>query len=271
MNDQKAVLVQVFNFVHDSAYFYTSRLSLSPGTRCVVEHEGLHLGVVQNVLTPAGEISEHFDRVVRKATTTDLNAFSRNLEDTREVLSTTRKTVARQKLHMHLVAAEYTLDRSRLRVYFTAPYRIDFRALVRELTKRYRTAIELRQMGTRDEAKIKGGIGRCGRIICCHQFLREAQSVPMELAYDQELFVPPERITGVCGRLMCCLAFEHDLYKQELEKQPGLGTWVSYKGRKGKVISHNIFRHTITILAQGEERLEIDVDAVEHLAKTQEQ
>lgn len=270
MSEQKALLVQVFNFLHDSAYFYTSHLSLSPGTRCVVEHEGLHLGVIQNVLTPAGEISEHFERVVREATPADLDAFSRNLEDTREVLSTTRETIARQKLHMHLVAAEYTLDRSRLRIYFTAPYRIDFRTLVRELTRTYKATIELRQMGTRDEARIKGGIGRCGRIICCRQFLHEAQPVPMELAYDQELFVPPERITGVCGRLMCCLAFEHDLYKQELEKQPGLGTWVSYKGKKGKVISHNIFRRTITILARGEERLEVDVDAVERPTETQE-
>ena len=235
----------------------------------MVEHEGPHLGVVQNVLSPSGEISEHFDRVVRKATTADLDAFSRNLEDIREVLSTTRKRIARQRLHMHLAAAEYTLDRSRLRVYFTAPYRIDFRVLVRELTRTYKATIELRQMGTRDEARIKGGIGRCGRIICCRQFLHEAQPVPMELAYDQELFVPPERITGVCGRLMCCLTFEHDLYKRELEKQPSLGTWLFYKGKKGKVISHNIFRRTITILVQGKERLEIDVDTVEYPTKTQ--
>lgn len=263
MADERAVLVRVFNLERDTEYFSASGLNFSSGDRCVVEHNGLRLGMVLNTLDAGTGLGEHLDRVVRPAAMDDLTAYARNLKEADQALGSTREIISRYGLPMHLVAAEYTLDRSHLRIYFTAPHRVDFRALLRELAALFGVRIELRQMGARDEAKIKGGIGRCGRIVCCHRFLREPPSIPMEIAYDQELFVSPERITGICGRLMCCLAFEHETYKRELAKMPKLGTRVAYGKRKGKVISHNIFRHTVIILTDNSERLEAKLAEVQ--------
>ncbi len=255
--NERVVLVRVFNLERDTEYFSAAGIALAPGDKCVVDHNGLRMGMVLNLLDAGAGLGEHLDRVVRPAGADDLAAYARNLQEADQVLSSTRELISRHGLPMHLVAAEYTLDRSHLRIYFTAPHRVDFRALLRELAAVFSTRIELRQMGARDEAKIKGGIGRCGRIVCCHSFLREPPSIPMEIAYDQELFVSPERITGICGRLMCCLAYEHEMYKREIAKMPRLGTRVTYGKQRGKVISHNIFHHTITILTDNNERLEV--------------
>ena len=265
MAEGKVALVRVLNLERDAGYFHASSFSFTPGQRCVVDHGGLRLGIVQNILAAGEGIGEQLERIVRPATDSDLDAYMHSRASAERVLSTTREVVVSRGLPMHLVAAEYTLDCSQLRIYFTAPQRVDFRALLRELAARFGVRIELRQMGVRDEARIKGGIGRCGRLICCHGFLRESKPVPMELAYDQELFVSPERITGVCGRLMCCLSYEHEAYKRELESLPKLGMWVSYRDKKGKIISHNIFRKTVTILTDAQERIEAEVTAVKIL------
>jgi len=261
--EETVFLVRVLNLERDSGYFHVSSGRFVPGDRCVVDHNGLRLGVVQSALSAAGEgIGEQLERMVRSALPSDLDAYAHNQAEAERVLSSTRELVTHYDLPMHLVAAEYTLDRSQLRIYFTAPRRIDFRSLLRDLAGRFGTRIELRQMGARDEARIKGGIGRCGQVLCCHRFLHEPSPVPMELAYDQELFVPPERITGTCGRLMCCLAFEHEAYKRELSKMPKLGAWVAHRDKRGKVISHNIFRHTVTLLIGDKERIEVDAASV---------
>lgn len=270
-SENKVVLVRVFDLTRDSEYFHAAGITLSPGDKCVVEHNGLRLGEVLNVLDAGSGLGERLERVVRVASAHDLESYSRNLVDSEQVLSSAREAVSRHGLPMHLVAAEYTLDRAQLRIYFTAPHRVDFRALLRELAGLFGVRIELRQMGARDEAKIKGGIGRCGRVVCCHSFLREPRSIPMEIAYDQELFVSPERITGICGRLMCCLAYEHDTYKQELAKMPKLGTRVNYGKKKGKVISHNIFRRTVTILTDDNERIEADAEQVQVIPSKRKQ
>lgn len=260
MSEEKVFLVRVLNLERDSGYYYAASDEFSPGDHCVVDHQnGLQLGVVLSVLAAGEGIGKQLDQIVRPAMDADMETFGHNQADAERILSSTREIVASHNLPMHLVAAEYTLDRAHLRIYFTAPHRVDFRMLLRDLAGRYGIRIELRQMGARDEARIKGGIGRCGRVVCCHQFLREPSPVPMEFAYDQELFVPPERITGICGRLMCCLAYEHDAYKCELANMPKLGVWVSYKDKRGKVIAHNIFRRTITILTGARERIEVDL------------
>jgi len=262
MAGDRIVLVRIQNMERETVYFNAGSLELEIGSRCVVEHGGLRLGTMIGDLEAGEGLSEQLERVVRVATQKDIEAHQYNQADAERTLASTREVVARHRLPMHLVAAEYTLDRSQLRIYFTAPHRVDFRALLRDLAGRYGMRIELRQMGARDEARLKGGIGRCGLEICCHRFLHEPKPIPMELAYDQELFVSPERITGVCGRLMCCLAYEHETYKQELSHLPRLGAQVKWKGKKGKIISHNIFRRTVTLLTQERERIEVDVDAV---------
>ena len=262
MSEGQIALVRVLNLERDSGYFDAPFSSLAPNADCVVDHNGLRLGKVESLMAASEDVGEQLERIVRLATSADMEAYERNRADAASTLSSTREVVTRYNLPMHLVAAEYTLDRSQLRIYFTAPHRVDFRALLRELTTLFGLRIELRQMGVRDEARIKGGVGRCGRILCCHAFLRDPKPVPMEFAYDQELFVSPERITGVCGRLMCCLAYEHEAYKTELAGMPQLGTQVSYNDKSGKVISHNIFRRTVTILTGNQERLEARADQV---------
>jgi cell fate regulator YaaT (PSP1 superfamily) len=265
MTDGQIVLVRILTLKRPNGYFHASTFNLTIGERCVVDNGGLRLGTVEGFLAAGQGVGEQLDRIVRLATPADLEAYEKNREDTEAVLTSTRETVAQHDLPMHLVAAEYTLDRSQLRIYFTAPHRVDFRSLLRELSARFGTRIELRQMGVRDEARLKGAIGRCGRIICCNGFLREPKPIPMELAYVQELFVSPERITGICGRLMCCLSYEYESYRQEMTKMPRLGTWVTYEGTQGKIISHNIFQHTVTILTDAEERIEADATRVKTL------
>ena len=265
MSDGQIVSVRILTLERPSGYFHTSTFNLAIGERCVVDNGGLRLGIVEGFLEAGQRVGEQLDRIVRPATPGDLEAYERNREDTEAILTATRETVSQYDLPMHLVAAEYTLDRSQLRIYFTAPHRVDFRALLRELAARFGARIELRQMGVRDEARLKGAVGRCGRIICCNGFLREPKPIPMELAYVQELFVSPERITGICGRLMCCLSYEHEAYRQELATMPGLGTWVICDGVQGKIVSHNIFQHTVTLLTEAQERIEADATRVKVL------
>jgi cell fate regulator YaaT (PSP1 superfamily) len=262
MAHDRIVLVRILNLERETAYFNADALGLHVGDRCVVDHGGLRLGVMLSELEAGGGLSDRLERAVRTATSRDVDSHQYNQADAERTLSATREIVARHELPMHLVAAEYTLDRKKLRIYFTAPHRVDFRALLRDLAGRFGTRIELRQMGARDEARLKGGIGRCGLLICCHRYLRDPKPIRMELAYDQELFVSPERITGVCGRLMCCLAYEHETYKSELASLPKLGALVTWNDKTGKIISHNIFRHTVTLLTDARERLEVHAEEV---------
>ncbi len=271
MAEEKIFLVRVFDLERDSGYFHAQSGTFTPGDRCIVEHNGKRMGMVMSVLAAGEGIGKQLEQMVRRATTSDLEAYTHNQAEAERVLAATREVVIRHDLPMHLVAAEYTIDRSHLRIYFTAPHRVDFRALLRDLAGRFGVRIELRQMGARDEAGLKGGIGRCGRVLCCHQFLHNPKPIPMEFAYDQELFVSPERITGLCGRLMCCLAYEHSDYKEQLEKMPKLGTLVRYKERRAKVIAHNIFRDSVTLLIGEHERAEAKVSDVKSLSTSQQQ
>jgi len=263
MPTDRVVLIRVRSLARETVYFAAGTVAIKTGDRCVVDHSGLRIGeMIDELGAGAGAgLGDQLERVVRIATSRDLETHRYNQADAERILFSTREVVARHDLPMHLVAAEYTLDRKQLRIYFTAPHRVDFRALLRDLAGRYGTRIELRQMGARDAARLKGGLGRCGQEICCHRFLHEPNPIPMELAYDQELFVSPERITGVCGRLMCCLAYEHQTYKEELAGFPKLGAqvaWTDKPDKKGKVISHNIFRKTVTVLTNDRERVEVD-------------
>jgi len=258
----RVVLVRIKNLERETAYFSAEGLAIQVGDSCVVDHAGLRLGVMLSELEAGEGLSDQLERVVRSATSEDIDAHQYNQADAVRTLSATREAIAHHNLPMHLVAAEYTLDRKKLRIYFTAPHRVDFRSLLRDLAGRFGTRIELRQMGARDEARLKGGLGRCGLEICCHRFLHEPKPIRMELAYDQELFVSPERITGVCGRLMCCLAYEHETYKCELARMPKLGAYVQVGDKKGKVISHSIFRGSVTVLTDDHDRIEVEADQV---------
>ena len=163
---------------------------------------------------------------------------------------------------MKLISTEYTFDNSKVLFYFTADGRVDFRELVRDLASLFRTRIELRQIGVRDEAKISGGIGMCGRELCCHSYLSEFIPVSIKMAKEQSLSLNPTKISGVCGRLMCCLKYEQDAYEYLNSKMPSVGDNVTaLDGTTGQVANVNVMRQTVRIIVTDEEG---NKDAIEY-------
>ena len=190
--------------------------------------------------------------VQRKATAEDYERVKRNAEQEKEAFSICESKIAAHNLPMKLVEVEYTFDVNKIIFYFTADGRIDFRELVKDLAAVFRTRIELRQIGVRDEAKFMGGIGGCGRPLCCATFLGDFEPVSIRMAKDQNLSLNPTKISGICGRLMCCLKYENDCYcKQQSRKKiqpPQQGSRVVTMEGEGKVVSLNMQRRSATIL-----------------------
>jgi cell fate regulator YaaT (PSP1 superfamily) len=164
-----------------------------------------------------------------------------------DLIERCQEKITEHELPMSLVKAEYSFDGSRLTFYFTADKRVDFRNLVRDLARTFRTRIELRQIGPRDEAKLLGGIGPCGRILCCASFLPDYARVSIKMAKDQDLPLNPAKISGVCGRLLCCLAYEHEQYIEMKAEMPKRGTWVQTPDGPGEVTNVNVLRGTVTV------------------------
>lgn len=186
-------------------------------------------------------------RVVRRARPDEVESATLLRDDEPRVRRITREKVIQYGLKMKVTEAEWQFDRNKLTIYFTAERRVDFRELVRDLAKTFRTRIELKQIGVRDEAALLGGIGRCGRELCCSTWLRELKPVSLQLAKDQRLSLNPAQISGCCGRLMCCLTYEHESYVQARKRFPREGkTIVTAKGRE-KVISVDIWRERILL------------------------
>jgi cell fate regulator YaaT (PSP1 superfamily) len=191
--------------------FSAGQLDLRPGDSVVARTaRGLELGIVSSGPTefPGDRPREDLKPVVRKATPDDLRRDEENAAREREAMEVAARKIAEHDLKMKLIEAEATLDGSRMVLHFSAEGRVDFRALVRDLAKALRTRVELHQVGVRDEAKMRGGLGHCGRALCCASFLTDFDPVGIKMAKEQELSLNPQKISGVCGRLMCCLAFE---------------------------------------------------------------
>jgi cell fate regulator YaaT (PSP1 superfamily) len=178
-------------------------------------------------------------KIIRKATKEDFLQIKRNERKSRSAARIFERKLRQHKLDMKLVGAEYAFDRTKIIFYFTAEERIDFRSLVRDLAKIFKTRIELRQIGVRDEAKILGGYGVCGRPLCCAAFLKNFLPVTVKFAKEQNLPMNPSKISGACGRLMCCLSFEKKFYDQALKKMPKIGQKIELEGDKVKVVDLN--------------------------------
>ena len=192
--------------------------------------------------------------ILRKATEEDTEKYEANKEKSEEAFKTCLKKIEDHGLKMKLIAAEYTFDNSKVLFYFTADGRVDFRELVRDLASVFRTRIELRQIGVRDEAKISGGLGMCGRELCCHSHLSEFIPVSIKMAKDQGLSLNPSKISGVCGRLMCCLKHEQDTYEYLNSRLPNIGdTVTAFDGTKGEVSSINVLRQRVKLIVTDEE------------------
>ena len=197
--------------------------------------------------------------VVRKATQEDLDRYEENKKKEKEAEDIFIKKSAKHNLEMNLVDTEYTFDRSKLIFYFTADGRIDFRELVKELAAIFRTRIELRQIGVRDEAKTMGGIGCCGRPLCCSTWLGDFQSVSIKMAKDQNLSLNPTKISGICGRLFCCLNYEHQVYEGILREMPNVGSIVQTPDGKGKVLETKTILEEVKVQVENKKADTIEV------------
>ncbi len=204
------------------------------------------------------EIEAPLRKVIRIAGRDDLRQIQENKKKTKEAIEICAKKIAEHKLNMKLVNAEYSFDRSKFIFYFTAEGRIDFRELVKDLARQFKTRIELRQIGVRDEAKIFGGYGPCGRVLCCKSFLKDFEPVTVRMAKDQNLPLNPSKVSGVCGRLMCCLGYEYRVYKELLQGLPKHGERITTKEGKGRVISVNPLKRRI-VVEVGEEGRQIEI------------
>ena len=186
-------------------------------------------------------------KLIRIATAEDLQHLEENKRKKKEAFTICENKIAQHKLEMKLIDVEYTFDNSKVLFYFTADGRIDFRALVKDLAAVFRTRIELRQIGVRDESKMLGGLGICGRPFCCHTFLGEFQPVSIKMAKEQGLSLSPSKISGTCGRLMCCLKYEQEAYTDMLKKTPKIGAIVETPNGKGLVVESNLLTGTLKV------------------------
>lgn len=209
------------------------------------------------------EIKEPLTPVLRKATLSDLEKIEKYKKRQVEALKICHDLIKKHDLPMKLEGACFAFDGSKITLYFTAETRIDFRALVKDLTHHFQKSVRLQQIGLRDVAKSLGGYGPCGRELCCAKFLKEMKSIPTEVARLQQMaHRGSERISGVCGRLMCCLAYEAELYEKLAKKMPNLEMQVETTQGKGKVISRNILAQTVEVELGKETRAEFPVAEV---------
>lgn len=231
-------------------HFDPQNLALASGDWAIVETvRGPELGRVATLPTdmPEDQLFAELKPVLRRATQGDLDNLLHLQQYEPEALDMCSEKVAEHKLPMTLVKAEYNFDGSRLTFFFTADKRVDFRALVRDLARTFRTRIELRQVGPRDEAKLLGGIGPCGRLLCCSTFLPDFARVSIKMAKDQDLPLNPSKISGVCGRLLCCLSYEHEQYLEIKAELPQRGDWVQTADGPGEVIAVNVVKENVTV------------------------
>lgn len=238
-------------------YFDPLDYPLEKGDEVVVEtSQGLDLGFCTGYITDLDDakIKHELKPIVRPADQVDLDIFSENLKLEKEAFDFARSRIQAHDLAMRLVDVECMLDNQRIVFYFTADGRIDFRELVKDLAGNYRTRIELRQIGVRDEARLTGGLGICGRELCCGSFLQDFYPVSIKMAKQQNLAMNPSKISGSCGRLLCCLQYEYDAYSDAKKRMPYAGQMVKTPLGQGKVTSVNILRETARVL------LEVDGD-----------
>lgn len=256
-------------------YFDPGNLELSACQDVIVEtSRGLEFGeIVQEIKEVSdGEIVPPLRLVRRIATEGDYRQMEGNREKEKEAARVCQEKIEKHKLEMKLVDVEYTFDHNKIIFYFTAEGRVDFRELVRDLAAVFRTRIELRQIGVRDEAKIVGGLGPCGRSLCCTTFLGDFGSVSIRMAKEQNLSLNPTKISGICGRLMCCLRYEADHYECTRKCCPAPGDQVTTPHGDGKVLSLNVLKETVMVgLYENGAREEVPVSEVKGMEKKTEQ
>ena len=241
-------------------YFSPGKLNIPKGKHVIVETaRGVEYGyvVVGTKEVEASKVVQPLKPVLRIATAEDDAREAANRQKEKEAFQICLEKIRKHELDMKLIQAEYTFDNNKVLFYFTADGRIDFRELVKDLAAVFKTRIELRQIGVRDETKIVGGIGICGRSLCCHTHLSEFIPVSIKMAKEQNLSLNPTKISGVCGRLMCCLKHEQETYEELNSHLPGVGDHVTTNdGLKGEVQSVNVLRQKVKVIVtlEGDEK-----------------
>jgi cell fate regulator YaaT (PSP1 superfamily) len=253
-------------------YFLAPDLGLRPGEHVVVEADrGEDLGevlamgaVAERKCSASGGCGTPVPerKVVRRAREDEVRRLDGLRSDEERVRTETRTKVREHGLKMKVTEAEWQFDRKKLTIYFTADRRVDFRELVRDLARTFRTRIELRQIGVRDESALLGGVGRCGRELCCSTWLPELKPVSLQLAKDQNLSLNPAQISGCCGRLMCCLMYEHRTYVQARRRFPREGKMLRTSRGEEKVLSVDIWSERVTLQGSDGERRTLTLDAL---------
>ncbi len=250
-------------------YFDPNGLELRGGTRVIVEtSRGVECGRVVLGIREVDDsrVTQPLRPVLRIATEQDIEREETNREKEKEAYKICRKKIAERGLDMKLIQAEYTFDGKKLLFYFTADGRVDFRELVKDLASVFRMRIELRQVGVRDETRMLGGIGVCGRPLCCSSYLTEFAPVSIRMAKEQNLSLNPAKISGACGRLMCCLKNEQETYEHLKKKLPGVGDIVQASdGIQGEVQSVNVLRQTVRIIVESGDDKELSEYPVSEL------
>ncbi len=232
-------------------YFDPLDFNIEKNLNVIVETaRGVELGTV--VVYPKkideNELTSPLKPIIRIATDEDKQIYNENIEKSKETFAICQEKIKEHNLNMFLIDCEYTFDRNKLIFYFTAEGRIDFRDLVKDLASIFKTRIELRQIGVRDEAKSIGGLGPCGRKLCCSSWLGDFHPVSIKMAKDQSLSLNPTKISGICGRLFCCLKYEHDFYAETLETMPLVGALVKTDDKKkGTIVEVNALLEQVKV------------------------
>ncbi|MDE6407723.1 MAG: stage 0 sporulation protein [Anaeroplasmataceae bacterium] len=245
----KAIRVK-FKPVGKRYFFGTANYELKDGAPVIVSTiRGTELGFCCGEIFNLDEkdLTAELKDIVRLATKQDLEAHEKNKKDQPEIIAKTKEISKELELSIKVLEAEYTLDRSKLIIYFEAENRIDFRELVKRLAEIYHTRIELRQVGSRDGAKVFGGIGPCGLIVCCRTFITEFDNVSVKMAKNQNLSLNPVKISGNCGKLLCCINYENELYKELKKFAPDIGDIVKTEEGPAKVLSCDVLNKTCKV------------------------
>ncbi len=231
-------------------YFSPNKTAFKAGDKVIVETaRGVECGevVIPNRKIEDEQVVQPLKPIIRKANENDLRTIEENRKKETEIMKVFIKKIEEHKLLMKAIDVEYTFDGSKILFYFTAENRVDFREIVKDLAGIYRTRIELRQIGVRDEAKMLGGLGICGRPFCCSNFLGEFQPDSIKMAKEQSLSLNPTKISGTCGRLMCCLKYEQDCYEELLKITPKVDAYVETAEGKGVVVENNILTGVLKV------------------------
>jgi cell fate regulator YaaT (PSP1 superfamily) len=250
-------------------HFDPGELSLKRGDCVIVKTEqGVGFGHVAEspTLRDPRVHPAKIKKIDHTALPDDIQRHQENLEFEQDARNYCMERIATHDLTMNLVDVEYFYDRSKIIFYFTADGRVDFRELLKDLVRRLRTRVELRQIGIRNQAKMVGGLGGCGRPLCCASFLKNFHAVSIKMAKEQNLSLNPTKISGACGRLMCCLQYEHDTYRELKKDMPKLGKKIEIPEGRGKVVRQNVLQRSVTVLLEDGREIEKTLDPLSERA-----